>query len=349
MRKSQNIPEHAPNLIDRHRRQLVHLLFVLATGCLYTFSVVNLLNQYYILALLEAVVATGALWASLRVYKTRHLRRWTLTFLLVVFAIVSLTQVIPSFVSNPFVWIFLIPVLAYSLLGLRLGLMLSAPFMLFGVANYLLGTLNQPPGLGEGINVVFAAGIILLFMHQYERGRAYAQEKLMELAATDTLTELPNRGRFQHMLQQSIAEADRRDSRFALIVLDLDHFKNVNDTLGHDAGDHILYQLAHCLKRGIRSTDFVARLGGEEFAVILKDVDIEDAEWLAQHLHRCIVDYAFHYEGEPLYVRATLGVAIYPEDASNPTELYKVADQRLYQGKEQGRNQVVLRRTATTA
>lgn len=346
MRKSQNIPEKAPNLVDKHRRQLVQLLFVFATVGLYAFAALNFLSQHYAIAVIEAAAATVALWASLRLGKTRHLHRWTLGFLLVVFGIMALVQMFPSGADNSYVWLLFMPVLAYSLLGLKLGLMISVPFMLFGIGNYLLGTVHEQPGLGEAMNLLFAAGLVLLFMHQYERGRAHAQKKLMELAATDTLTELPNRGRFQHVLQQSIAEAGRRDSGFALIVLDLDHFKEVNDTLGHDAGDHILYQLAHCLKRGIRSTDFVARLGGEEFAVILKDVDADDAEWLAEHLHRCIVDYAFNYENKSVPIRATLGVALYPEDADNPTDLYKVADQHLYQGKEQGRDQVVLRRAA---
>ena len=328
---------------DRHRRFLIRLMFWLATCTLFIFVLVNIHYERPALAAMQAAVGTGALIVSLRLPRTRHLYGWTMAFMLMVFSLLTYGQLISNATETSWVWIFLMPVLAYSLLGLRPGAWISTPFVVIGVLNYMLSPLPsgdyQP--IGNQLNVSIAAGLILLFMHLYELGRARIQSQLVTLAATDALTGLPNRGQFHHMLKRSIRAAQRRETSFALIVLDLDHFKQVNDTLGHDAGDHVLHQLANCLLSSVRATDFVARLGGEEFAVILEDITAEDAHRLTRHLHQQINACPFTYEEQSLSITATLGVALYPDESQDATDLYKMADERLYRGKNNGRNQVV--------
>lgn len=328
---------------DRHRRFLIRLMFWLATCTLFIFVVVNLHYERPILAAMQGAVGTGALIVSLRLPRTRYLYGWTMAFMLMIFSLLTYGQLVADSTETSWVWIFLMPVLAYSLLGLRPGFWISAPFVVIGVINYVLSPLpsGEYQPIGNQLNVAIGAGLILLFMHLYELGRARIQGQLVALAATDALTGLPNRGQFHHMLKRSIRSAQRRGTPFALIVLDLDHFKQVNDTLGHDAGDHVLHQLANCLVDGVRATDFVARLGGEEFAVILDDVTPADAHRLANHLHQQINACPFVYEEQSLSITATLGVALYPDESQDATDLYKMADERLYRGKNNGRNQVV--------
>ncbi|HVU04455.1 MAG TPA: sensor domain-containing diguanylate cyclase [Polyangiaceae bacterium] len=164
-----------------------------------------------------------------------------------------------------------------------------------------------------------------------------AEARLAELAVTDELTSLPNRRAFRRRLGEYVLEAGR-GRKFGVVSIDIDHFKRVNDTLGHPAGDAVLVKVANTLRSSIRKTDFVARYGGEEFAVILSDVDEPAAVALADKLRKAIEDM-------PAIARVTasLGVAYCPGDrAADADRLLATADDALYRAKRAGRNQVVL-------
>ena len=164
------------------------------------------------------------------------------------------------------------------------------------------------------------------------------QHQLEELAYSDALTSLPNRRMFGDYCRQMIATCERQDSGFALLLIDLDHFKQVNDTLGHDAGDALLVETARRLRTIARKADVVARLGGDEFAILLADTAIPSAVDIAC---RRILD-AFvapvPYEGRPMRTSPSIGVALFPIDGATQDELYKSADVALYEAKREGRN-----------
>ena len=168
--------------------------------------------------------------------------------------------------------------------------------------------------------------------------RKNAEEKLKKLIVTDELTCIHNRRAANEFLHQCIEKVERYDEQLSVILLDIDHFKKVNDNYGHDVGDIVLISLAQVLKDGIRNVDMVARIGGEEFLIILPQVDKEQAFVLAERLRGTIAEYKFEQIKQ---LTVSMGVA---EKESNDTfdTLLKRADDGLYDSKKSGRNKVTL-------
>ncbi len=167
---------------------------------------------------------------------------------------------------------------------------------------------------------------------------AEAQRRLEEIAYYDALTSLPNRRLFTEEFRRMIAQARRRRERFALLLLDLDRFKLVNDTLGHDAGDALLVAAAGHFREAVRESDFVARLGGDEFAILLLDSYLPEA---IEPVCRRIVDSFVEpipFNGQPMKTSPSIGIALYPDHGESQERLFKSADLALYAAKRAGRN-----------
>ena len=168
------------------------------------------------------------------------------------------------------------------------------------------------------------------------------QERDRYLANHDLLTDLPNRLAFRHRLRVLSASQGRSGSRFAVHYLDLDKFKTINDSLGHEIGDRLLRMVASRLKRVIRSSDLIARLGGDEFAVLQGDADHADApRQLAEKLQQAI-EMPYSISGHLLQTSTTIGIAICPDHGHDPDQLLRRADLALYHAKESGRNAIHL-------
>ncbi|MCU7372484.1 EAL domain-containing protein [Paucibacter sp. O1-1] len=165
-----------------------------------------------------------------------------------------------------------------------------------------------------------------------------AEERLRHLANHDPLTELPNRLLFASSMQQSIERAKRHRERVALIFIDLDRFKLVNDSMGHAAGDKLLKEVGRRLKRTVRAEDVVCRLGGDEFTVVVEEiVRVDDVAALAQKIIASLST-PVTIDGRQLVVSASLGIALYPDDAQSVEELSRAADAAMYRAKERGRS-----------
>ncbi len=164
------------------------------------------------------------------------------------------------------------------------------------------------------------------------------EKRLNHLAHHDPLTNLPNRILFYDRLQHTLAKGARSNRQVAVLFLDLDRFKNINDTLGHKTGDQVLCKMARLLKGLIRESDTVARLGGDEFLIILDSLeDLTYAGVIAQKLLSALAK-AFFMEGQELYVTGSIGISIFPLDSDNVEGLMKCADVAMYRAKERGRN-----------
>ncbi|PIZ30468.1 MAG: hypothetical protein COY40_04540 [Alphaproteobacteria bacterium CG_4_10_14_0_8_um_filter_53_9] len=166
---------------------------------------------------------------------------------------------------------------------------------------------------------------------------AQSHERENALAYSDMLTGLPNRQLFSDRLNMSLAQAYRQLGKVALLFLDLDGFKAINDNLGHDYGDLLLKGVAERLKTCVRQTDTVARLGGDEFTMILSIRDKADAEQVAKKVLKTIME-PFDLGGTPARVGTSIGIALYPQDATTATELLGLADRAMYAAKEGGKN-----------
>jgi len=170
----------------------------------------------------------------------------------------------------------------------------------------------------------------------------YAQEKLKLLALYDTLTKLPNRTLFTIEFENEIARALRYKTSLAVFFLDLDGFKAVNDTYGHDVGDKLLQNVSQTFLSQVRQSDIVARLGGDEFVILLTDIkDSDETLRIAQKIID-VINEPIIINQQELYVGASIGIALFPDHAKDSETLMKYADNVMYQSKENGKNQVTL-------
>jgi len=165
-----------------------------------------------------------------------------------------------------------------------------------------------------------------------------SEERLLHMAHHDALTNLPNRLLFTARLDQAIERAKRKHARAALLLLDLDRFKLINDTLGHDAGDRLLQRVAERLLHSVRAEDTVARLGGDEFAIVLDEiVESQDAARVAEKiLHQLSAPITL--EGKEFVVSASVGISLYPDDSVRGEDLVREADAAMYRAKRKGRH-----------
>ena len=171
-----------------------------------------------------------------------------------------------------------------------------------------------------------------------------AQGKLLQLAITDGLTGLYNYRYFKDQLNQEITRAKRHNTNVSIAMIDIDYFKNYNDTHGHPAGDLVLKTIAELLRSNIRKIDVAARYGGEEFALVLIETGKQSAGFVANKIKNLIELHKFDYEETQPNGKLTIsmGIATFPNDAMAPDDLVKKADTRLYRAKKAGRNRVVV-------
>ena len=174
--------------------------------------------------------------------------------------------------------------------------------------------------------------------------REYANEGLIAFAFTDFLTGLKTRGYFEQQLELEIKRTERKKTQFALLMVDIDHFKQLNDHYGHHVGDQVLRDVAAMLMKDMREVDTVARYGGEEFVLILPETGEAGAMLVAQRLRRAIEQARF-FAGSPNaleHLTISIGISIFDTDAQFKRELIEAADAALYAAKTSGRNSVVL-------
>jgi two-component system cell cycle response regulator len=200
--------------------------------------------------------------------------------------------------------------------------------------------INEPTQLQAGDKVQIGRTTVLRFEYQDALDQSF-HENLLSSALRDGLTRLFNKRYFLERLDAELKFARRHHTVISLLMLDLDHFKQVNDDHGHLAGDAVLEHLAQLLVRAVRNEDVVARFGGEELAVILRAIPLEPATQLAERLRRLVEHNPTKYADKQLLTTVSIGVAGYPStNAESVDALVDAADQALYRAKNGGRNRV---------
>lgn len=177
----------------------------------------------------------------------------------------------------------------------------------------------------------------------YEKEVIKRETALNEVAMKDSLTGLSNRRHFMEIMASEVARCTRYQKNLSLLMLDIDFFKKINDTYGHFSGDVVLKQIAVLLTKELREVDTVARLGGEEFAVLLPETKRKEALLLAERIRLVVDEYSFEDEGNNIHCTVSIGVAVCSKGNNCFGDLLKEADRALYLAKEQGRNQVCYR------
>ena len=170
---------------------------------------------------------------------------------------------------------------------------------------------------------------------------ACSHEQIQQLAITDPLTGIANRRAFHRAFTSMYERARRRTGSFSLIICDIDLFKQVNDIYGHPFGDKVIQQVAKQLNEVVRTGDLAARIGGEEFAILLEDTGSKGALDVAERIRKRVQSLGLSFQGETVQVRISAGLAAFPQDTDNQDKLFNCADQALYCAKERGRNQTI--------
>jgi diguanylate cyclase (GGDEF)-like protein len=177
---------------------------------------------------------------------------------------------------------------------------------------------------------------------------ASLHKDVSDLANTDSVTGLPNRRALDERLQDEMRYAKSANSKFSVVMMDLDGFKNVNDTLGHSIGDDVLRHAFNYLAEKMRATDFLARYGGDELTLIMRDSDIEVAEIVTNKIIELMKAYSYPIPGsKPIQLGITAGIAVYPLHSHNASDLLRAADAALYQAKKYNRGKFIVAKPGT--
>lgn len=267
--------------------------------------------------------------------------------LIVIAAIIGSGTFSNTIKEGAIVWAVLIPFLSFFLLGEKLGIKISLLISFFYIASLTYVT-AQFPEKGFTINTILgttgalSCGILLSIA--YEKNRTSMIRLLEKQTQTDSLTSLLNRrgiiSSFEKLFEASIQ--NKKD--LYLLVLDLDNFKLINDNFGHDIGDLVIKEAANAAKTSLRKTDRIARIGGEEFMVVLPNASFENAQTIAENIRQAIENLEVIAPDETvLKITMSIGFTKISEDKTSFSEFFKVADKALYEAKKSGRNRIVFK------
>ncbi len=196
--------------------------------------------------------------------------------------------------------------------------------------------------LADGDKILVGSTTILKFTYHDNLDEIF-QKQMYESALRDGLTKAFNKKYFTDRLESELTFAIRHASSLALVMFDIDHFKKVNDTHGHQAGDHVLSEISTLLTTTLRAEDVFARYGGEEFAVICRGIDVTQAQVVAERMRKAVEKHRFVHEGTLIPVTISVGVSGLPDaKVKDATDLVARADKALYQSKHGGRNRVTV-------
>lgn len=197
---------------------------------------------------------------------------------------------------------------------------------------------NEERALADGDRIQVGSTILKFIQSEKED---HFHEVIYRIKVEDALTRIHNKRYFMEFLERELSRAARHHNPVSLTMFDIDHFKRINDTWGHLAGDTVLRDLAALVKSLCRKEECFARYGGEEFALVQPDVACSNAAVLAEKIRACVEAHRFVWEGQVIPVTVSLGCAELPPGETDPSAFIKLADERLYEAKRGGRNRVV--------
>lgn len=329
----------------RERRTVLRAMMVVTALGGILFAWLNLYRGLWAASLVEFAFVGYSLALLPVIGRTRHFRGWALAYVIPWTGAMLAILAMPGASPSVFVWPILLPLVLHFLLGSRLGLAVSlASFSGAALLAWIrFGLPADSAQFTVAANFSLAGMLGLALAHVYERGRERSEHRLREIAATDTLTGLPNRNLLEETFKRLCATARDDHQPLSILLMDLDHFKYINDVHGHAAGDRALVDFAKRLRSELRDEDFLCRFGGEEFLAMLPDTSREVAGHVAERLRTAWREQPAHWSAldnvDPHTV--SVGIATLGSDGADLDTLLRTADQRLYRAKAEGRDQVV--------
>jgi len=326
---------------QQHRRDVLQLLLGLTALFGLFFSYLNW-EVNFPLSLTELILA---IYSLVLLFFSRSFKQQLIMsvlflvplYTLILFAISSLGTS-----ETVYVWLLVVPVLSHLLLGPRYGLVMSVFFMSIGFVLFLIRFQHNPAiyNLGAVSNLALSGIATIVFSQVYEINRARAHRQLLHLATTDNLTSLANRTRFLDVFERERNHAIRNETDLTLLLLDIDHFKRVNDTFGHDIGDEVLKHISAVISGRLRKTDLACRLGGEEFGLLLPGACLRKSLRIAEDVRKNIANNPYTGKGKCIHLSVSIGIAEHGADGEDLETLYATADRHLYAAKAAGRNRI---------
>lgn len=224
-----------------------------------------------------------------------------------------------------------------SVTGYRVAIIL----MILSFIPRFIMLLNNNNSVLPGVSISIVGIATILIVHLYLVSLEKKERELFALAHTDALTDLPNRRSLKQKMLSLISNSRNSNGRFAVAMIDLDNFKNINDTIGHDWGDKVLSEIAVRWKSIVTENDYICRLGGDDFALVVNNY--KSLEELDNHLHQFLdkVMEKFILKGKDYFVTASMGVSIFPNDSNETSQLLKYADMAMFVAKNQGKKRLV--------
>ena len=315
------------------------VLFVVAS----LFSLLNFATGVAVLGSIEGATAVASVVAAALLLRRDRIvaASWSL-LALAALALLAI-HAYPETSQVSFLWGVIYPLVALYLLGPKVGLALSAVFFVLASSVFFAshGIGSSDYEMLSSLEMLLIWVGVALFAAYYEMSRSEAEAALTALANSDPLTRLPNRPSFQAHFERERARAQRSGRPVALLLVDADHFKRVNDSLGHQAGDAALCHLGRLMRSKLRSSDLLARIGGEEFAVLLPETSLQGGLAAAQQMCRTVRENPFRWEGAEQSLTVSIGVAELASPAESFEALFARADAGLYDAKAEGRDRAV--------
>jgi diguanylate cyclase (GGDEF)-like protein len=307
-------------------------------------SQINLIGWAHGRMMITFVTATLVLWLLLRGAPKRFKRiGWT-------YEVLSLCESASALIYVPVdelrvLWFYTNIPCVFILLGQRPGWVVTVLTMVgFIVGNNYLESPYSQSAMATGVLAMVYLGVsfhayVDRSMSYFKRMRDY-NNQLQDLASHDPLTRVFNAGAYYRACDQQIHASQRSNQPFAVLFIDLDHFKSINDTYGHAVGDDVLRTVAQTLRATVRRSDIVGRIGGEEFSVFLPNTQLHGAQQLAETLRVAIESIHIEVDGVRLKITASIGVAAKRFDQETMQAIQQHADQAMYEAKRGGRNRV---------
>lgn len=305
------------------------MLGIVGAAGVFPFAIIRFLNGEYLIALLDSGLVLGLAGLSWFLYKTHNARVASVSLALLAVAGLLLTNYMKG--ETQVYWVYPVLVGVFFLMERREALLVSL-IAVAGMAPTMIGKFDS----FELVSLLITISVTCALAYAFATITRGQRDELMHLATKDPLTGVGNRRALQHKLEEAIAARRRNDNDCSMLMLDLDHFKQVNDVHGHAKGDEILIRLTELVGMRIRVTDSIYRIGGEEFVIVAENLNLENAARLAEQL-RTIVE--AHDLAPSSSVTISLGVAQHLKDET-AEEWMSRADNALYMAKHSGRNRI---------
>ena len=341
------------NSIRELRQRITAIFAILITmAAMVLFIIYHLYNRRFLVASLDGIGLFLCLLMLIYLNKTAAADIVYLVICGFYMVMFSITTFLGRTDVSYFLWSFVLPIACFSLLGASRGVVVTIIYLF--ISLFLMTApetilLSKPYASSVVSRYCIIYLIITLASYYYESSQKVMFKRLQQEknryerdSKLDPLTEIFNRREMIARMEIEQKRQLRHGNQFMLILGDIDNFKNVNDTFGHDQGDRVLKRIARIMKDQIRGIDCISRWGGEEFLIMLVETDLDDGQKVAERIRKNIEETVFEFKESKISVTLTCGLSAHHGAEDTIESCIKRADQALYQGKKQGKNQIVV-------